>query len=156
MVLHHAKLPLVSQKNMAIVTMTSLICRFSCIHLLCNMWLAQSCCVWQYAFWQKYLHMKGERRVSDRGVWRAGGGNIAKQLKLSNMSGCIQNTKNITIKDTAYVIERETEQPWWDILQLNVQTETDKRKILTSGNILKLLQWNLVRSVVCFKGTVHP
>lgn len=36
------------------------------------------------------------------------GKNIAKQLKASNMSGCIQNTENITIKDTAYKIERET------------------------------------------------
>lgn len=43
------------------------------------------------------------------------------------MSGCIHDTKNVTIKDTAYIIERETEQPWCDILQLNVQTKTDKR-----------------------------
>jgi len=33
-------------------------------------------------------------------------GNIAKQLKLLNMSGYIQNTNNITVKDTAYIIER--------------------------------------------------
>lgn len=53
------------------------------------------------------------------------------------MSGCIQNTKNITctIKDTAYIIERETGE-----ILYNVQTKTDKRKILSSGNILKALQ----------------
>lgn len=127
------------EKNMAIVTMTSLICRFSCIHFL-YMCLAQSS-VWQYAFWQISTH---ERQGADKGV--KGGETL--QLKVWNMSGCVHNTKNITIKDTAYIIDRETEQPWCNILQINVQTETDKRKILSSGNILEPLQWNLVCSLL--------
>lgn len=48
----------------------------------------------------KYLHVKGK---GDKGVK----GNITKGLRPSNMSGCIYNTRNITIKDTAYIIERE-------------------------------------------------
>lgn len=46
-----------------------------------------------------------EKQEVDKGVT----GNIAKQLKLSNMSGCIHNTENSNIKDTAYIIEKERE-----------------------------------------------
>lgn len=113
--------------------MTSLICRFSCICFLCM--ISSERCLAICILANIYALKAGSWR-------RREGGNIAKQLKASNMSGCIQKTpKNITIKDTAYIIERERNR--WDI----TQTKTDKRKILSSGNILKPLQWHLMCSL---------
>lgn len=123
---------------MAIVTMTSLICRFSCIHFLC-VWLAQSS-VWQYAFWQISTN---ERQGADKGVR---GGNIAKQLKPSNMSRCIQNTKNITVKDTAYIVEREKLVRYYTFKCTDRNRQEEHIQF-----IVKPLQWNLVRSLVAMK-----
>lgn len=51
-----------------------------------------------------------------------------------------KNTKNSSTEDTAYIIQRVTEQS-----QVNVQTKTDERKVLRSGTELQwiVVQWNV-------------
>lgn len=59
----------------------------------------------------KYLHMKGEG--ADEGVRREKTSKkAAKAVKYVGMHS--KTPKNVTIKDTAYIIyiQRETEQPW--------------------------------------------
>lgn len=68
----------------------------------------------------KYLQLKGE----GVGGWV---GASQKQLKPSNMSG--MHSKHQKQYDKGHSIERETEQPLWDILQLKVRTKTDEENI---------------------------
>lgn len=122
------KLCLGFQNNMAIVTMTSLICIFSCIHFLYMISSAQclAICI---------LANISARRAGSRQRCEGGGGDIAKQLKVG------MHSKHQKHYYKGHSIQNR-ERNWWGIIQLNVQTKTDKRKILSSGNILKLLQNN--------------